>query len=137
MNSVRNGLPPRSNLPPVGPGSSASGLTKRQSPYLVVLVASHYLLGSPLLVGAVYVSRKSSQGIVTVSVDPAVVAHRTDEDRFSTKLDILGICGVILILNLAGSSGSRGDGHHPCSGAFHARRLMSNPPPPFFALFLR
>lgn len=56
MNSVRNGLPPRSNLPPVGPGSSASGLTKRQSPYLVVLVASHYLLGSPLLVGAVYVS---------------------------------------------------------------------------------
>lgn len=72
MNAVRNGFPPRPNPPPVGSGSSASGLTKRQcrrrkekryrlrkaSPYLVVLVASHYLLPwtSFALVDAVYVS---------------------------------------------------------------------------------
>lgn len=104
---------PRPNLPPVGPGSSASGLTKLQSPYLVVLVASHYLLTwiSFACGCCVCVSRRPSRGIVTVSVDSAVVAHRTVDDQLSTKLDLPGICGVILILNLAGSSESRVGGH--------------------------
>ncbi|KAJ5699878.1 hypothetical protein N7536_002891 [Penicillium majusculum] len=88
MNAVRNGFPPRPNPPPVGSGSSASGLTKRQcrrrkekrhrlrkaSPYLVVVVASHYLLPwtSFALVDAVRKQRKPR-----TTTPPLVVAIST------------------------------------------------------------